>query len=143
MKNVLLIVAAMFLLQGCSYNDKENPSNREKVQITIGAAASLVDVLEEAKERFEAIYDIEVTFTFGGSGKIAQQIERGAPIDLYIAANSDWVDYLEERNLTVAASRTIIATNRLVLITNEHTNVQYKSFDEIDAAHLTTFALGE
>lgn len=141
--NVLTIVLALFLLASCNGTKEESTSDTSTDTIMIGAAASLVDVLEDVKEQFERIYDIEVTFTLGGSGKIAQQIERGAPVDLFISANSDWVDYLIERDEIDPASRTTIATNKLALITHEQSGFTYNSFTDIDADDIDYLALGE
>jgi molybdate transport system substrate-binding protein len=53
---------------------------------------------------------------FAASSAIARQIEQGAPADLFISADSDWMDYLAQRKLVVAASRRDLLTNHLALI---------------------------
>jgi molybdate transport system substrate-binding protein len=55
----------------------------------------------------------------GGSSSIARQIEYGAPVDIFISANTLWVDYLIEKNVFDEASSTNIASNRLVVIQNK------------------------
>ncbi|HLS67516.1 MAG TPA: molybdate ABC transporter substrate-binding protein [Pseudogracilibacillus sp.] len=139
---VYTITIVLFLLVSCSGVVDESADDTSR-KLTVGAAVSLVDVLEEVKEQFEQTYDVEVTFTLGSSGKIAQQIERGAPIDLFISANDDWIDYLAERDEIDTTSRATIATNKLALITHENSGLTYDSFQAIDATHINYLALGE
>src|SRR5699024_4624724 len=92
----ILLAVCMLMIVSCRTEPVEKTSDHEQKEIIVGAAASLVDVLEEAKEPFEHKHDVTVTFTLASSGKIAQQIERGAPVDLFISADHNWVDYLAE-----------------------------------------------
>ncbi|SLN14039.1 Molybdate-binding periplasmic protein precursor [Roseovarius albus] len=80
--------------------------------VTVFAAASLRDALEEAVAGYEG----QVVVSYGGSGQIARQVAQGAPADLIILANEAWVDWLEEREALVAQSRNDLVGNRLVLV---------------------------
>lgn len=84
--------------------------------VTVFAAASLSNVLEEVAAEWEAETDHTVTLVFAGSGTLARQIEQGAPADVYISANAVWMDHLGQRGAINAASRRDIASNTLVLI---------------------------
>lgn len=57
-----------------------------------------------------------VSASFAASSTLARQIERGAPADLYLSADTEWADYLQQRDLLVAESRGNLLGNRLVLI---------------------------
>jgi molybdate transport system substrate-binding protein len=57
-----------------------------------------------------------VTASYAGSSLLARQIERGAPADVFISADLDWMDYLASRGLIDARTRTDLLGNRLVLI---------------------------
>jgi len=83
-----------------------------RADITIYAAASLSDALGEIL----ADSDIKVHTSFAGTATLARQIEAGAPADIFIAANADWMDYLAERDLIQAGSRQSLASNTLVVI---------------------------
>ncbi len=84
--------------------------------VTIFAAASLKNGLDEIGAAFTAARGTPVRFSYAASSAIARQIEQGAPADLFISADSDWMDYLQTRRLIVAASRRDLITNHLALI---------------------------
>lgn len=84
------------------------------------AAASLSDVLGALVNRFqEAAPDARVRITLAGSSTLARQIEAGAPADLFISANTQWMDHLDKAQRIIAESRTTIAQNTLVLISHD------------------------
>ena len=83
--------------------------------ILVPAAASLTDVMEEVGERFEETEGVEVRFNFGGSTSLAQQIVKGAPVDVFVSAGPTPMDRLETLGLLAEGSRFDLLTNRLVL----------------------------
>jgi molybdate transport system substrate-binding protein len=83
------------------------------------AAASTKDALNEIGERYGESSGRRVTFSFASSADLARQIEHGAPADLFLSADTAWMDYLSERRLLVADSRRDLLSNRLVLIAPE------------------------
>ncbi|MCC1491140.1 molybdate ABC transporter substrate-binding protein [Cognatishimia sp. F0-27] len=84
--------------------------------ITVFAAASLGDALSEVAEAFEAETGHDVVVSAAGSSVLARQIQQGAPADLFISANPDWVDVLQDAGDSVAGTRVALLGNRLVLI---------------------------
>jgi molybdate transport system substrate-binding protein len=84
--------------------------------ITVFAAASLKDVLEEAGHSFTASGGPEVRFSFASSGTLAKQIENGAPADLFASADLQWMDYLGDKKLIDTASRVELLGNTLVVV---------------------------
>lgn len=84
--------------------------------VIVFAAASMKDVLEEAAEKFTAKEGIEIVTSLAGSSVLAKQIEAGAPAQIFISADLDWMDYLAERNLIHENSRMVIAGNALIII---------------------------
>jgi molybdate transport system substrate-binding protein len=89
---------------------------RAAPSLTVFAAASLKDVLAEIGRLFEAGTRTPVTASLAGSGQLAKQIEAGAPADVFISADTVWMDWLAERHLIKPETRRDIAGNRLVLI---------------------------
>ncbi|TMH29968.1 MAG: molybdate ABC transporter substrate-binding protein, partial [Betaproteobacteria bacterium] len=65
---------------------------------------------------FESASGDKLTVVYAGSNALAKQIEAGAPADVFISADVDWMDYLEARKLLAPASRIDLVGNRLVLI---------------------------
>jgi len=84
--------------------------------ITVLAAASLKNALDEAVGSYEKKSGSKVTVSYGASPALARQVEAGAPADLFISADLDWMDYLQQRQLIRPATRVNLLGNRLVLI---------------------------
>ncbi len=80
------------------------------------AAASLKNAMEDIGARYQARTGTRIVFSFASSSALARQIEAGAPADVYVSANVNWMDYLEERGLIDAARRAIVAGNTLVVV---------------------------
>lgn len=93
--------------------------------VTVFAAASLKNALDEVGAEYEKTGG-EARFSYAASSAIARQIEQGAPADVYVSADSDWMNYLAERKLIVAASRRDLLTNRLALIAPADSKVALK-----------------
>jgi molybdate transport system substrate-binding protein len=85
-------------------------------ELLVFAAASLQDALGAAITEYQAQGGGEVSASYASSSTLARQIEAGAPADVYISANPQWMDYLDERDLIRAASRTDLLGNGLVLV---------------------------
>lgn len=84
--------------------------------ITVYAAASLSDVLKTLGAAFTARTGTPVHYSFAASSALARQIEAGAPVDVFVSADVQWMDYLQQRQLIDAASRRNLISNNLVLI---------------------------
>lgn len=83
--------------------------------VTVFAAASLKNALDEVGREY-ARTGGEARFSYAASSAMARQIEQGAPADVYVSADTQWMAYLAERRLIVAASRRDLLSNRLALI---------------------------
>lgn len=94
--------------------------------VTVFAAASLKNALDEVGTVYAAKTGGEARFAYAGSSAIARQIEQGAPADIYISADGDWMDYLAGKKLVVAASRRDLLTNHLALIAPADSRVSLK-----------------
>jgi molybdate transport system substrate-binding protein len=88
----------------------------QAADVTVFAAASLKNALDDAAKVYEAKSGDKVTVSYAASSALAKQIESGAPADLFFSADLDWMDYLQERKLIDAASRHTLLGNTLVLI---------------------------
>jgi molybdate transport system substrate-binding protein len=86
-------------------------------ELLIFAAASLKDALDAAIVEYTAAETgREVVASYASSSTLARQIEQGAPADVFISANPEWMDYLAERDLIRADSRADLLGNGLVLV---------------------------
>jgi molybdate transport system substrate-binding protein len=84
--------------------------------VTVFAAASLKESMDAQAKAFEAATGHKVIVSYGGSNTLAKQIEAGAPADLFISADLDWMDYVDTRRLIAAGTRVELLRNTLVLI---------------------------
>jgi molybdate transport system substrate-binding protein len=85
-------------------------------QITVFAAASLKNALDDANAAFTKATGIKVVSSYEASSALAKQIEQGAPADIFISADLRWMDYVAERKLINPNTRVNLLGNKLVLI---------------------------
>lgn len=85
-------------------------------ELTVFAAASLQNALEEAGRLHHGETRHAVRFSFAGSGALARQIEQGAPAAIFLSADEQWMEYLQQRRLLAAGTRKTLLGNRLVLV---------------------------
>jgi len=84
-------------------------------ELNLSVAASLKEVINELSASYNAKHPATVFIkNFGPSGTLAGQIENGAPVDLFIAANNQWMDYLKQKNLVDGVNAKTFAWNSLV-----------------------------
>lgn len=93
--------------------------------VTVFAAASLKNALDEVGAQY-AKTGGDARFSYAASSAIARQIEQGAPADIYVSADSDWMNYLADRKLIAASSRKDLLTNNLALIAPADSKVALK-----------------
>lgn len=85
--------------------------------VLVFAAASLKNALDDAIADYGKRTGIKVEASYAASGPLAKQIENGAPADLFISADLDWMDEVAKHDLIRTESRTDLLGNRLVLVT--------------------------
>jgi molybdate transport system substrate-binding protein len=102
-----LLVLALTLMGGAARADT----------LTVFAAASLTNALQDIGKAFETKTGHTIKFSFAASSALAKQIESGAPAGVFVSADEQWMDYLAERGLIVAGSRHTLLGNSLVLVT--------------------------
>ncbi|WP_233355067.1 molybdate ABC transporter substrate-binding protein [Paenibacillus sp. JZ16] len=115
---LLLLISACASVQTPSTDTSKQPSRDEKkVEVMVSAAASLKSSLEETGRRFEAEFpNVTLRYNFGGSGSLGQQLEQGAPVDLFISAATEPMDRLVEKGIVQSDAVQLMFRNALVLI---------------------------
>jgi molybdate transport system substrate-binding protein len=91
--------------------------------VTVFAAASLKNALDDAAKLYETKTGDEVALSYAASSALAKQIEVGAPADIFFSADLDWMEYLAGKNLINTASRVTLLGNTLVLIAPKNSTV--------------------
>ncbi|WP_321316093.1 molybdate ABC transporter substrate-binding protein [Labilibaculum sp.] len=122
----LFLLLFVFLLS-CS------PHNKSTNSISVFAATSVTDVMNEIAQEFKKETGINVRLNFASSGILARQIESGAEFDYYVSASKDWMDYLDSLQLVDRNSITSLVENRMVAIVPiENTDLYLDSVSIVD-----------
>jgi molybdate transport system substrate-binding protein len=87
--------------------------------VTVFAAASLKNALDNANEAWDKSGKGKAISSFAASSALAKQIEAGAPADIFISADLDWMNFLQSKDLIDDDRRAELLGNELVLITND------------------------
>jgi len=114
--------------------------------VTMFAAASLTDALGEIGKAYEAKTGTHVVFSFAASSVLARQIESSAGADLFMSADSDWMNYLDDRGLIAHATRRDLLGNHLVLVAPSAAAVSVAiapHFDLLGALHGGRLAIAD
>ena len=88
-------------------------------KITVFAAASLGDALADASDAWEESTGHSITLVLAGSSTLARQIEAGAPADVFVSANTDWMAWLTKNGRVAPGTLRDIASNRLVIVASD------------------------
>ena len=119
--NALRVSAALFLLVLSTFG---NAPEAQSGQVLVFAAASLKTALDEINAQWQGRTGKRAVVSYAASSALAKQIEQGAPADIFISADLDWMEYLAERKLIRPETRSDLLSNRLVLIAPKGTNLQ-------------------
>lgn len=104
--------------------------------VTVFAAASLKDALDDIASTFEQHSGVDVVLSFAASSALARQIEFGAPADIFISASVDWMDHLSARGHIDDDSRFALAGNRLALVGREGAHGPLEISESLNLADL-------
>lgn len=92
------------------------PCAAAQTPLTVFAAASLKESLDEAASAYQAAHGTPVQVSYAASSTLARQVEQGAPADVFVSADQEWMDYLQQRRLIDPALRRNLLGNTLVLV---------------------------
>lgn len=148
---LICMTMVLSLLSGCGNSKSGNGTNtasqkgtqKEQVTILVAAAASLKNCMEkDLKQAFEESNPgIKVNFTFDSSGKLQQQIESGADVDVFVSAAQKQMNELKAKDLMISDSVIDLLENKVVLIVPANSNLKISSFNDILLAN--KIALGD
>lgn len=120
------------------------PSDPQSSKLLVAAAASLQDVLETLDPLFEATHSgISINYNFAASGPLQQQIEQGAPVDLFISAASRQMDVLQQKKLLEPNTRRNILSNELVLVVPRTSPLRLAGFGQLKDPNVRRISVGE
>jgi molybdate transport system substrate-binding protein len=115
----------------------------QPVSLMVSSAISLKDALEDIKPIYQKTHqDVEIIYNFSSSGSLQQQIEQGAPVDVFIAAANKQMDALESKKLLLVGTRQKLLSNQLVLVTpKDEKNVD--KIKDLTQTNISRIAMGE
>lgn len=141
------ITATLVLLGsivGCNSQQKASDKQTPTVELYILAAASLGDAMKELAPKYESSHPGQkLVISYGSSGALQQQIEQGAPADIFISAAAKQMDDLSKKDLIDSRNKTDLLTNKLVLVTPKDSKVEVKAFEDLKNQSINKIAIGE
>ena len=111
-----LLAVMMLALTGTGMDAFAGSSAVAETELVVFAAASTTNVVTEIGDLYAARNLGRIKPSFASASTLAKQIASGAPADVFLSANSKWMDFLEEKNLIAKGSRFDLLGNRIVLI---------------------------
>ena len=115
----------------------------ESVQLTVFAAASLTETLNEIAEQYKTVApNVELVFNFDSSGTLKTQIEEGADCDLFLSAAQKQMNALQDEDLINADTRIDLLENKVVLAVPEGNPADIQSFEDLGTDKCKLVALG-
>lgn len=129
----LLII--LILAPGC------NRKSSQRQEITVAAASDLTPAFEELGKGFENQSKVKVIFSFGSSGLLAKQIENGAPMDLFAAANIEYINDLEKKGLIVPETKALYARGRITLWVPKDSSISINAISDLTKPEVKRLAI--
>lgn len=112
-RRVLGVAGAVVLL---AWGSPQAPVQAQGGDVLVFAAASLKNALDAVNAQWQKETGKKATISYAASSALAKQIEQGAPAQMFISADLDWMDYVAQKNLIKPATRSSLLGNRIVLI---------------------------
>lgn len=132
-----------FLLAIGSQVQSINAQSARSTELIVSAAASIKDAMETIQPIYnKANPSVKLTYNFGSSGSLQQQIEQGAPVDIFISAAAKQMDDLDKKGLLLGGTKQNLLTNQLVLVVPSDNN-QVNNFKALTGNSVKKIAMGE
>ncbi|MEW9053454.1 MAG: molybdate ABC transporter substrate-binding protein [Neobacillus sp.] len=125
---IVLTFSLLILTTGCTSTKSKESDVHE---LKIAAASDLALAFNDIGKLFEEETNSKVTFSFGSTGQLADQIENGAPFDVFAAANRKFVDQLREKDLIIPETQTTYAFGRIGLATLIDSPLSIKNLEDL------------
>lgn len=103
------------------------PARAQTPTLTVFAAASLKNALDDVNSAFAQRSGVKVTVSFAATSTLIKQIEQGAPADVFLSADLAWMDYGVEKKAIAAETRFNLLGNRLVLVAPKDSPLEHRT----------------
>lgn len=138
-----LYVGQQIMLPLESGGPSQDSQVQSQINLTVFAAASLKDALNDIKYAYTAVHpNVNISYNFGGSGTLQQQIEQGKPSDIFFSAGWTQMKALQNKGLILEGSVKEFLGNKLVMITPRNGN-GFTSFEDLRRQDVKKIAIGD
>ena len=137
----LLVAFLLTLICATACKDNNSPATNAPQELTVAAASDLTPAFEEIGREFESSHKTKVVFVFGSTGMLTRQIENGAPMDLFAAANVSYIEQLEQKGLIIPDTKSIYARGRITLWMSNDSLVRLESIADLARPEVTRIAI--
>jgi len=127
---------ALLVVAGLAWTAGAMPAAAQGKDVLVFAAASLKNALDDIAGQWQRESGKKTVISYAASNTLIKQIEQGAPADIFISADLDWMDYGQQKGLLKPDSRFNLLGNRLVLIAPKDANVSVNIQPGFDLAAL-------
>jgi molybdate transport system substrate-binding protein len=138
---VVTALAVLTLLTTLAFEWACRPASNQPSEITVAAASDLTPAFEELGREFEAVNKTRVVFVFGSTGMLTRQIENGAPMDLFAAANVGYIDQLQQKGLIIPDTKAIYARGRITLWTTADSPLKLEKVADLTRPEVKRIAI--
>jgi molybdate transport system substrate-binding protein len=119
MRHLVRLLALASLLLGAALL----PAQAQEKSLTVFAAASLKNALDDVNAAYTAKTGVKIAASYAASSTLAKQIEQGAPADVFISADTDWMAYATDKKTIKDGTRVDLLGNKLVLIAPKDSDI--------------------
>lgn len=150
MKIMLRRILILILVITCSglacRNDSQSaqtpqPTQPQAQTLVVAAASDLTKAFEELGKEYQRTTNQQVTFSFGSTGLLAKQIEQGAPMDLFAAANVEFIDKLAEKGLIIADTKALYARGRVTIWRKADSPIEINKIEDLTNPQIKRIAI--
>jgi molybdate transport system substrate-binding protein len=127
---------ALLVAAGLAWTAGALPAVAQGKDVVVFAAASLKNALDDIAGQWQRETGKKAVISYAASNTLIKQIEQGAPADIFISADLDWMDYGQQKDLIRPDSRSNLLGNRLVLIAPKDSSVSANIQPGFDLAAL-------
>lgn len=143
-KREFIALNLAILITACTnyYSSNNFSEKQQKINLTVSVASSVQDAMKD----IQALYrqekpNINIDYNFGSSGSLQQQIEQGAPADIFLSAAPKQMNALQQKHLLLTKTRQNLLSNRVVLIVPKEAN-NNATFENLNKVEFKKIALG-
>jgi len=118
-----------------------SPVFAEQKSLTVAAASDMSFALKEIAKKFEKDTSIKVVLSFGSTGMLSQQIENGAPFDIFFAASEKYIDELGKKGFVASDTKQLYAQGRIVLAVHKNSHLTIKRLEYLLSPSIKKIAI--